>query len=292
MDQQKTGIMIAERRHQMGLTQKVLADKLGISDRTVSKWERGVGFPDVSLIEPLADALDLTVLELLHGQPEPPAPESESTARETLHAIRPQIERKMSRARFCIITMAVLLAVVIAAIPWLVSNAHSGWSDEQELNAAEAAAYCEDIIITSQDAALLEALLKDKTVAQIYDPDYPSWQPSTGFITLSNEEAAPYLELLEMKSAEPEFIIIQVSSTNIHIESGNAYTWVCLDYTQGEIEKIVVLNETPYRTTDGVLVPSAQRDGERLDLYNRGNNTFTMRQWKVGWLELYNVGNY
>lgn len=67
MNHEKTGALIAKRRTELGLTQKALAEQLNISDRAVSKWERGMGFPDISLIEPLADALGLTVLELLHG---------------------------------------------------------------------------------------------------------------------------------------------------------------------------------------------------------------------------------
>ena len=68
MDNQKTGALIARRRQELGLTQKELADRLNVSDRTVSKWERGAGFPDVSLLEPLADALGLSVLELIRGE--------------------------------------------------------------------------------------------------------------------------------------------------------------------------------------------------------------------------------
>ena len=60
----------------MGLTQRQLAETLRISDRTVSKWERGAGFPDVALLEPLADALGLTVRSLLRGEAEPPEAES------------------------------------------------------------------------------------------------------------------------------------------------------------------------------------------------------------------------
>ena len=49
-------------------TQLDLATKLNYSDKSVSKWERGAGFPDVSLLEPLADALGLSVISLLHGE--------------------------------------------------------------------------------------------------------------------------------------------------------------------------------------------------------------------------------
>ena len=50
------------------MTQKELAAALHVSDRAVSKWERGAGFPDISLLEPLADALGLGVLDLLRGE--------------------------------------------------------------------------------------------------------------------------------------------------------------------------------------------------------------------------------
>ena len=68
MDRVKTGQLIAEARKTKNLTQKDLAETLHVSDRAVSKWERGAGFPDVSLLEPLAAALDLNVLDLLRGE--------------------------------------------------------------------------------------------------------------------------------------------------------------------------------------------------------------------------------
>lgn len=58
MDNQKLGIFITELRKEKGLTQAQLAQKLNVTDKAVSKWERGVGFPDIKLLEPLADVLD------------------------------------------------------------------------------------------------------------------------------------------------------------------------------------------------------------------------------------------
>ena len=68
MRQTDTGALIAQLRKEQGLTQKQLAEQLHISDRTISKWERGAGFPDVSLLEPLADALHCSVVSLLEGR--------------------------------------------------------------------------------------------------------------------------------------------------------------------------------------------------------------------------------
>ena len=68
MDQIKIGSFIAETRKQKNMTQRQLADTLAISDKTVSKWERGKGLPEVSLMMPLCEALDITVNDLLSGQ--------------------------------------------------------------------------------------------------------------------------------------------------------------------------------------------------------------------------------
>ena len=68
MDQQKTGQFIAEMRKEQGLTQRVLAEKLLISDKTVSKWECGNGLPEISLMLPLCEILHISVNELLSGE--------------------------------------------------------------------------------------------------------------------------------------------------------------------------------------------------------------------------------
>lgn len=68
MDQYVTGATIRALREQKGLTQAQLAEKLFVSDKTVSKWENGKGYPDISLLENVAEALGVSVAELLSGQ--------------------------------------------------------------------------------------------------------------------------------------------------------------------------------------------------------------------------------
>ena len=68
MNNEKTGALIAQIRKENGLTQKQLADKIGVSNATISKWETAKGFPDISLLEPLADALNISVSEILAGE--------------------------------------------------------------------------------------------------------------------------------------------------------------------------------------------------------------------------------
>lgn len=68
MDAAKTGALIRSARVSLGFTQSQLAAQLGVSDKAVSKWERGVGCPDLSLITPLAKILGLGTDELLSGE--------------------------------------------------------------------------------------------------------------------------------------------------------------------------------------------------------------------------------
>ena len=68
MDTYVTGITIKTLREKKGLTQTELAEVLGVSSKAVSKWETAKGLPDISLIEPLANALSVSVMELMSGQ--------------------------------------------------------------------------------------------------------------------------------------------------------------------------------------------------------------------------------
>lgn len=68
MDQIKIGKFIADTRKERNITQRQLADALHISDKTVSKWERGKGLPEVSLMLPLCEELGISVNDLLTGE--------------------------------------------------------------------------------------------------------------------------------------------------------------------------------------------------------------------------------
>lgn len=68
MDYEKIGKFIQTKRKELNLTQEELANKLSITDRAVSKWERSKGCPDISILENLATILNVSVLEILHGE--------------------------------------------------------------------------------------------------------------------------------------------------------------------------------------------------------------------------------
>lgn len=101
MNVNKTGAFISELRKDRKLTQQELGDLLHVSDKAISRWETGRGFPDIATLEPLADALHVSVAELLKGeriQEDVPLEEVESITKESLHQAKGKIRtvRKQS----------------------------------------------------------------------------------------------------------------------------------------------------------------------------------------------------
>ena len=114
MDAVKTGCLIAERRKQLNMTQKELAQKLHVSAQAVSKWERGLSFPDIALLEPLAQQLDLTVSEVLTGSRDV-APQEE-LIRDSLRLSISQSVAKIKTWQKLFLLCAALLLVLLS---WL-----------------------------------------------------------------------------------------------------------------------------------------------------------------------------
>lgn len=68
MNQEKTGKFIAISRKKLNITQQELANKLGVTDKAVSKWENGRGLMDISLLKPLSEILNVSIIELINGE--------------------------------------------------------------------------------------------------------------------------------------------------------------------------------------------------------------------------------
>lgn len=68
MNQEKIGKFILKLRKEKNMTQKELANKIGVTDRAISKWENGRGLPDLSLMKPLCDELGISINELISGE--------------------------------------------------------------------------------------------------------------------------------------------------------------------------------------------------------------------------------
>lgn len=109
MDQIETGKFIARERKGKGLTQQQLAQRLGISNRTISKWECGKGFPEVSLLLPLCQELEVSVNELLSGRR---LQEQDYQKKAEEHMIDFMKEREENLRRFWIAILTGIIATV------------------------------------------------------------------------------------------------------------------------------------------------------------------------------------
>jgi transcriptional regulator with XRE-family HTH domain len=106
----KTGTLISEARKAKSLTQKDVAQALHISVQAVSKWERGLNFPDIALLEPLGELLDLTVSELLSGERNAPA--GEEAVRSSLRMSLTQLGGKARHWRQLFVALAIFVICV------------------------------------------------------------------------------------------------------------------------------------------------------------------------------------
>lgn len=118
LNTQKTGSLIAAIRKEQNRTQRDLANELGVSSAAISKWERGVGFPDVPLVEPLAESLGITIAELFKGEwiEESVDHEYESLLSDVVKASADEISRKKRLANWIIAATFAALYVLISVI--------------------------------------------------------------------------------------------------------------------------------------------------------------------------------
>ena len=116
MDMKKTGALIADIRREMGLTQEQLGEKVYVTGKAVSKWERGASAPGIDLLEPLARVLGITVTELLAGERVEQEGLHEQAQRLALTMLR-QEKRAIYRT-LLLAAVAILLAAVLVLDLW------------------------------------------------------------------------------------------------------------------------------------------------------------------------------
>ena len=122
MNQQKTGKYIAEKRKQQNMTQAQLADQLGVSDKAVSKWERGLSLPDISKYQELCAVLEVSLNELFAGEDlreDLVVAQSEQNLMEVLR-------REASRKKQLLGTIAVVVICVCVIVAAYVENLNLG----------------------------------------------------------------------------------------------------------------------------------------------------------------------
>lgn len=119
MDKERTGQLITELRKEKGLTQKQLADALNVTDKAVSKWERGLSFPDISMLEPIAQTLDISIMEILAGEKKSEdetitREEAQQIIKESVELSDEEIRHKRERSRLIIIILVVITMLLIS----------------------------------------------------------------------------------------------------------------------------------------------------------------------------------
>lgn len=116
MDVKKFGTFIATLRKENNLTQVELAQKLQVTDKAISKWERGLGFPDINTIEPLADALGVSILEIMRSEKIPETEITQDTVSVALTDTFELVRLQRKAERKSILKISVGIAVILFLI--------------------------------------------------------------------------------------------------------------------------------------------------------------------------------
>ncbi|MBQ6394771.1 MAG: helix-turn-helix domain-containing protein [Atopobiaceae bacterium] len=232
MDAKRTGALIAELRAQKGMTQRQLADTLLVSDKAVSRWETGRGMPDIGNIEALADALDVSVAELLHGERIEGSMEAEDVegiAADGLALVR-QLLRKRS-------VNGILLGFVLGAIVLLLAFVH--------LTSRIAIPYREGLVrIERMEDGSLLAMLDDNVAGYdlepVNDPDNEGVDVFlTCYDTRWNQLAHP--------TGHADGSVLR---THVVIAIGDAGSISAIHYYPGSSEDVLLYGES---SSEGVI---------------------------------------
>lgn len=161
MDPKKTGIIISDARKKLKMTQKDLAEKLFVSDKAVSKWERGLCFPDISVLIPLTEILNINLYDLLRGE-KVNKEEVEETLKNTINYSNNELKRK--KKKYIIISsILIFVVVVISMITIFVINNDkqlSGIIDRDEIHNIDYYSYYKTTINNENQEKLELILMK------------------------------------------------------------------------------------------------------------------------------------
>lgn len=116
MDKVKTGELIREARKAKNYTQNELGDMLGVTNKAVSRWEKGESFPDVAILENLAQILDLKIQEIVTGEAQTNDGTEEDTATEILRIATVQIRSKKKRIVGITVAIVVVFCSMLAGL--------------------------------------------------------------------------------------------------------------------------------------------------------------------------------
>lgn len=198
MDQVKVGNYIAQKRKKLGLTQKELAELIEVTDKSISKWERGNGLPDVTRLKPLCDALKVSMNELVAGEDISEAVLSEKSE-ETIMSLIKENETQRKNGKMLYIVGGVLSVITICLLGVSVagSSTQSVWYYYDILS----------ILFLFLFIGMGVLLGKDKSKAGIVKMIQKMAIPSSCFITLF-QSVLPLASLSEPEKLGPILSVI------------------------------------------------------------------------------------
>ena len=119
MDANKFGCFVADRRKELNMTQKELAAKIHVTDKAVSRWERGLGFPDINTIKELADALNVSITELMTSE-KADSEKTDAVVSDVIHVAKEDINGRQKTILYSFAATTAFLSVlhVLFNIDW------------------------------------------------------------------------------------------------------------------------------------------------------------------------------
>lgn len=114
MDLIKCGLFIAGLRKEQSMTQKDLAEKIGVTDKAVSRWETGKGFPDVSILKQLSQVLDVSITEIINGEKTTSERENQSTDNAIVGALAyaKKMRKKLAGTLVLLFGLGIILSIL------------------------------------------------------------------------------------------------------------------------------------------------------------------------------------
>lgn len=119
MDKITVGKFIAEQRKQLSLTQKQFAEKLGVTDKAVSRWETGKGYPDIETIEEIAKIFNVTINDVLSGKINKPEEKETAAEQNIIDALREILRVKRKGIIRTVVTALIFCFIIVIIIPTL-----------------------------------------------------------------------------------------------------------------------------------------------------------------------------
>ncbi|WP_305131154.1 helix-turn-helix domain-containing protein [uncultured Oscillibacter sp.] len=263
MDAKATGTLIAQRRKQLTLSQAELAERLHVTDKAVSRWETGRGMPGLDSLEPLSEALGLSVSELLSGK--------ELTSDELPKAAGGQIMESMKREnRWKWLAWAAMAAVTVLAI-WGagVSVQAQREAELAERERAERLAHYAGSVNPNSQEELVEATVayfEEQGMKTRFNPHslkVRDWAAAGDYLAFlfSDREGVWCMSFWQRDEVYPERF--RIAGGRSRIDPG---AWGLLEWNFGT-------QEQPVLVASGVELP------EEACFYEYGGDHYTLRSW-------------